>query len=106
MLRSSQLLHLPEQLLPQAATVRALCATGPVRLLLPETDAVHFASVLLRPKRLLPEAVLPLSAFLLAGVVHVRRAQLCAGEQVVLQAAATFPSGVVGRLFLEGVTGN
>jgi hypothetical protein len=75
-----------------------------MRLLLSQAAAVPAVSAaLLRTRRLLPQTVLPLSTTVLAGVVHVRRTQLHADEQIAQRAAKTFPNVVVSRSSLEGV---
>lgn len=71
LLRCAQLLDLLRRLLPEIDAVCALRTAGLLRRLLCEADAVHQAALLLRPERLLPEAV-DLFAALLAGVVQLR----------------------------------
>jgi hypothetical protein len=59
-------------LLPQDAAVRSLRAARLLRLLLSKANALHGSAALLWRERLLPEALLPLPAAMLAGLVYVR----------------------------------
>ena len=75
-----------------------------MRLLLSETAAVSaLPAALLCTERLLLQAMLHLSAALLAGVVQLRDAKLPADEQIAVRAATTFPNVVESRSSLEGV---
>ena len=89
-LRRPKLLRLSGRLLSQAAALRAMRAARQVRLLLPEAAPLPaLPHALLRPERLLPQALLPLSAALLAGLVHLRHAKLQAIPKLNRRAGVT-----------------
>ena len=67
-LRRTKLRGLLRRLLSEADALRAVRSARLSRLVLPEANAVDQAALLLRPERLLPQAV-DLHAAVLAGLV-------------------------------------